>query len=138
LANFYKRRGGGDDDWEDAEGWEDMDGEDDDGWVDEGPPIVNKKAAAVMIKDAEFVERIEKSLDEKKIVFNKEFLIESDMEMATITRFYCKQTYKILKELYGAKEVLQAAARSQMQIAEQSESDLDDDGELVDQMFGVT
>ena len=71
-------------------------------------------------------------MKEKKIVFAKEFLVDSDIEMASITRFYCKQTYKILKELYGAQEVIRAAARSQMQIAEQSESDLDDDGELVD------
>lgn len=83
------------------------------------------------------MERIARSLQEKKIVFAKEFLIDSEMELATVTRFYCKQTYKILKELYGAQEVIQAAARHQMQIGEQSESDLDDDGELVDQMFGV-
>ena len=34
--------------------------------------------------------------------------------------------------------MIQAAKRSQMLLAEQSESDLDDDGELVDQMFGLT
>jgi len=64
-------------------------------------------------------------------------LIDSDVEMASITRFYCKQSYKILKELYGAQAVIQAAARQRMQIADQSDSDLDDDGELVGQMFGV-
>jgi len=76
-------------------------------------------------------------LQQKKIVFQKEYLIDSDVEMASITRFYCKQSYKILKELYGAQAVIQAAARQRMQIADQSDSDLDDDGELVGQMFGV-
>lgn len=70
-------------------------------------------------------------------MFQKEFWIESEQEIATVTRFYCKQSYKILKELYGIQEVIQAAKRSQMHLAEQSESDLDDDGELVDQMFGL-
>jgi hypothetical protein len=67
-----------------------------------------KKKAAAYIHN---VKRIEKALQQKKIVFQKEYLIDSDVEMASITRFYCKQSYKILKELYGAQAVIQAAAR---------------------------
>lgn len=89
------------------------------------------------LQKEEWAKNIKKQLDEKKIVFQKEFWIDSDQEIGTVTRFYCKQSYKILKELYGIQEVLQAAKRSQMHFAEQSESDLDDDGELVDQMFGL-
>jgi len=113
----------------DDDGWKDVNHEDD----NDDDEFGKKKAAAYIHN----VKRIEKALQQKKIVFQKEYLIDSDIEVASITRFYCKQSYKILKELYGAQAVIQAAARQRMQIADQSDSDLDDDGELVGQMFGV-
>ena len=67
-----------------------------------------------MSEQDEWAQNLKKQVEEKKIVFQNEYWIESDAEIATVTRFYCKQSYKILKELYGAQEVFQAAKRSQM------------------------
>lgn len=99
-----KLKQGDDDDWEDVN----QDGADQE---EADEDVFGKKRAA---EKAQRIKEIEKALEQKKIVFQKEYLIDSDIEVASITRFYCKQSYKILKELYGAQAVIKAAARQKM------------------------
>ena len=90
-------------------------------------------------------------IQNKEIVFN-EYLINSDFEQIEVTRNYLKQIKKMDVELAGGKEKFREYHRSRAKIVakqkerllqiqqqiEYSDSDNDEDGELVDQLFAVT
>lgn len=73
MAKFYKKKA--EEEGEDDQEWED---EDEEGWVEEEVYV-----------DPD-IQRLEQVMQEKKIVFAKEWLIDSESEIASITRFYCK------------------------------------------------
>lgn len=69
------------------------------------------------------------------IVF-KEGMIDSDMEPLSISKLYFRQTKRIEIELGGPKYVQMMMDRLKAMI-EQSESDVDEDGDLVDNLYSV-
>lgn len=64
----------------------------------------------------------------------KEFIIETDTELAAVSRVYFKQSRKLAMEQAGGKENWKKKMMIEIEQS-QSESDDDPDGDLVDTLF---
>ena len=98
-------------------------------------PIVEeeKKQSEVDIKDEygdeqteddEKIAKMKQAVQNKQIVL-KEFILDNDMEAINISKMYFKQINK----------VLDPAKKEKKKVAEASESETDDDGEMVENMY---
>jgi hypothetical protein len=63
-------------------------------------------------------------------------MIDSDLELMTTSKLYFRQTKRIEIELGGPQYVQMMMDRLKSMI-EQSESDIDEDGDLVDNLYSV-
>lgn len=74
-------------------------------------------------------------LQNKHFIF-KEGIIDSEPEIVSVSKLYFRQTKRIEIEIGGPQYIKNKMAQIQALI-EQSDSDVDEDGDLVDNLFSV-